>query len=140
MTGGEESTGSPHTTARRELIEAARRSDVALAFEGGRAARVCISRRGSSSWILTTTARQAHSAGVFSSGGFGAICETARILDAFRQQMSGHPTLPFNPGFIAGGVDVAIDSSGPMTASGKTNITAPKAFVHGDLRLFRESQ
>jgi glutamate carboxypeptidase len=140
MTGDEESAGSPLATARHDLIEAAQRSDIALAFEGGRAARASIARRGSSSWMLTTTAKQAHSAGVFSSGGFGAVYETARILDAFRQQMSGDPTLTLNAAVIAGGVEVVVDSSGAMTASGKTNIISPKTVVNGDLRFLRESQ
>ncbi|MEP6618068.1 MAG: M20/M25/M40 family metallo-hydrolase [bacterium] len=140
MTGDEEAMGTPQEYARRDLIEAAQRSDIALAFEGGRAERVSISRRGSSSWTLTTTARQAHSAGVFNSGGFGAIYETARILDAFRREMSGDPTLTLNAGIMAGGVDVVRDSSGAMTASGKTNIISPKSIVNGDLRFLRETQ
>jgi glutamate carboxypeptidase len=140
MTGDEESTGRPLDVARRDLIDAAKRSDVALAFEGGRAARASIARRGSSSWTLTVSARQAHSAGVFSGGGFGAIYEAARILDTFRRELSGDPTLTFNPGTIAGGTEVLRDSSGAMTANGKTNIISPAAVVTGDLRFLREAQ
>ena len=140
MTGDEESVGTPRDLARKDLIEAAQRSDIALAFEGGSAARASTARRGSSSWTLTTTARQGHSAGVFSRGGFGAIYEMTRILDAFRREMSGDPTLTLNPGVIAGGTDVDRDSAGVMTASGKTNIISPKASVYGDLRFLRESQ
>lgn len=102
MTGDEEAVGSPRELARKDLIDAAQRSDIALAFEGGSASRASIARRGSSSWTLTTSARQGHSAGVFSRGGFGAIYETARILDTFRREMSGDPTLTFNPGVICG--------------------------------------
>lgn len=142
MTGDEESAGAPLDVARRDLIDAARRSDIALAFEGGRASRVSIARRGSSSWTLETSARQGHSAGIFSAGsGNGAIYEMARIIDSFRRELSGDPTLTFNPGLIAGGTDIARDSSGTtMTASGKTNIIAPRAIVNGDLRFLRESQ
>jgi glutamate carboxypeptidase len=140
MTGDEEAVGSPRELARADLIELAKRSDVALAFEGGSARRASIARRGSSSWTLTTTARQAHSAGVFSGGGFGAIYEVSRILDTFRRELSGDPTLTFSPGTIGGGTDVERDSSGAMTVSGKTNIIAPKAVVNGDLRFLRESQ
>ncbi|MEP6731396.1 MAG: M20/M25/M40 family metallo-hydrolase [bacterium] len=140
MNGDEESVGSPRELARKDLIEAAQRSDIALAFEGGTASRASISRRGSSSWTLTTSARQGHSAGVFSRGGYGAIYEAARILDTFRRELSGDPTLTFNPGVIAGGTDVERDSSGVMTAAGKTNIISPKAVVNGDLRFLRESQ
>lgn len=142
MTGDEESAGAPLDVARRDLIDAARRSDIALAFEGGRAARASISRRGSSSWTLTTTARQGHSAGIFSAGaGNGSIYEAARILDAFRRELSGNPTLTFNPGLIAGGTSVARDTAGTAFAvAGKTNIIAPKTVVNGDLRFLRESQ
>jgi glutamate carboxypeptidase len=140
MTGDEEAVGSPRDLARKDLIELAQRADVALAFEGGSARRASIARRGSSSWTLTSTARQAHSAGVFSSGGFGAIYEVSRILDTFRRELSGNPTLTFNPGIIGGGTDIDHDSSGAMTVSGKTNIISPKATVNGDLRFLRESQ
>ena len=142
MTGDEESAGAPLELARRDLIGAAKRSDIALAFEGGRAARASIARRGASSWTLTTSAHQAHSAGIFSAGaGNGAIYEAARILDTFRRELAGDPTLTFNPGLIAGGTDVARDSSGTsMRVAGKTNIIAPTTTVNGDLRFLRESQ
>ena len=140
MTGDEEAVGSPRELARQDLIVLAQRSDVALAFEGGSARRASIARRGSSSWTLTSTARQAHSAGVFSGGGFGAIYEVSRILDTFRRELSGNPTLTFNPGNIGGGTDVERDSAGTMTVAGKTNIISPKAIVNGDLRFLRETQ
>jgi glutamate carboxypeptidase len=141
MTGDEESAGSPLSLARKDLIEAAQRSDFALAFEGGRAARASIARRGSSGWTLNVTARQGHSAGVFSSGsGYGAVYETARILDGFRRELAGEPTLTFNPGLIAGGTTVERDSSGALVAAGKTNIISPTAIVQGDLRFLREAQ
>jgi glutamate carboxypeptidase len=142
MSGDEESAGSPLELARRTLIDAAKRSDIALAFEGGRAARASIARRGSSGWTLTASARQAHSAGVFSAGaGYGAVYEMARILDAFQRELAGDPTLTFNPGLIAGGTEVRVDSSGTIvTASGKSNIISPTAIAIGDLRFLRESQ
>jgi glutamate carboxypeptidase len=142
MTGDEEAAGAPLELARRDLIDAAKRSDIALAFEGGRAARVSISRRGSSSWTLTTTARQGHSAGMFSAGvGYGAVYEMARILDTFRRELSGDPTLTFNPGLVAGGTEIRRDSStSAVIVSGKTNIIVPTTVVQGDLRFLRESQ
>ena len=140
MTGDEESAGSPLELARKDLIDAAKRSDMALAFEGGRAARASIARRGSSGWTLTVSGRQAHSAGVFSNG-YGAVYETARILDTFRRELTGDPTLTFNPGIVAGGTTVQRDSSGTAyVAAGKTNIISPTAIVQGDLRFLRESQ
>ena len=142
MTGDEESAGSPLELARRDLIDAAKRSDIALAFEGGRAARASIARRGSSGWTLNVTARQGHSAGVFSqASGYGAVYEMARILDTFRRELAGDPTLTFNPGLAAGGTTVQRDSSGTaLSAAGKTNIISPIAVVQGDLRFLRESQ
>lgn len=142
MTGDEESAGSPLEVSRKDLIDAARRSDVALAFEGGTAGRVAIARRGSSSWTLTATGRQGHSSRIFSEGsGNGAIYEAARILETFRRELSGDPTLTFNPGLIAGGTEVTRDSAGTsMTVAGKTNIIAPTATVNGDLRFLRETQ
>jgi glutamate carboxypeptidase len=140
MTGDEESAGSPLELARKDLIDAARRSDIALAFEGGRAARASIARRGSSGWTLTVSGRQAHSAGVFTNG-YGAVYEMARILDTFRRELSGDPTLTFNPGIVAGGTTVQRDSSGTSyLAAGKTNIISPTTIVQGDLRFLRESQ
>jgi glutamate carboxypeptidase len=142
MTGDEESAGSPLELARKDLIDAAKRSDIALAFEGGRAARASIARRGSSGWTLDVTARQGHSAGVFSNGsGYGAVYETARILDTFRRELAGDPTLTFNPGLVVGGTTIQRDSSGTaFVAAGKSNIISPTAIVQGDLRFLRESQ
>jgi glutamate carboxypeptidase len=140
MTGDEESAGSPLELARRQLIDAAKRSDVALAFEGGRAARASIARRGSSGWTLNVTGQQGHSAGVFRNG-YGAVYETARILDGFRRELAGEPTLTFNPGIIAGGTAVQRDSSSTsFVVAGKTNIISPTTVVQGDLRFLRESQ
>ena len=140
MTGDEESAGSPLELARKDLIDAAKRSDIALAFEGGRAARASIARRGSSGWTLNVTARQGHSAGVFTNG-YGAVYEMARILDTFRRELAGDPTLTFNPGLVAGGTSVQRDSSGTaFVAAGKSNIISPSTVVHGDLRFLRESQ
>jgi glutamate carboxypeptidase len=140
ITGDEESTGRPLELARAALIEAARRSDVALSFEGGSRTLASISRRGASSWMLRVTGRQGHSAGVFGSS-YGAIYETARILNAFRERLVGPPGLTFNPGFIAGGTEIAADTSGyTYTVSGKTNIISPVTVVRGDLRFVTEEQ
>jgi glutamate carboxypeptidase len=139
-TGDEESTGRPLDVARAALIEAAKRSDVALSFEGGSRTLASISRRGSSNWRLTVTGRQAHSAGVFGSN-YGAIYETARILNSFREQLVGPAGLTFNPGFIVGGTEVIADTSGyTFTVSGKTNIISPITQVRGDLRFVTEEQ
>src|SRR5207247_1739794 len=83
-TGDEEATGRPLEIARRDLIDAAKRTDVALSFEGGSREYASITRRGASGWLLKVKARQAHSAGVFGGAGYGAIYQAARILTAFR--------------------------------------------------------
>jgi glutamate carboxypeptidase len=142
ITGDEESTGRPLEVTRQPLIDAAKRSDIALSFEGGSRDNASISRRGASGWLLRVSARQAHSAGIFGAGaGYGAIYEIARILNAFRETLAGQPGLTFNPGLIGGGELLAIDTSGyAYAASGKTNIIAPTAVARGDLRFLTEGQ
>jgi glutamate carboxypeptidase len=139
--GDEENGGDPDSISRRDLINAAKRSQAILAFEGD-AGKATVARRGSSSWVLTVTGRQAHSGGVFSNGsGYGAIYELARILNEFRETLAGQQYLTFNPGVIVGGTDVKYDSgliSG--TAAGKTNIIAPSAYAQGDLRFLTPGQ
>jgi len=142
MTGDEENAGEPLEAARRDLVDAAKRSDAALAFEGGSRGQVVTGRRSSSSWRLEVGGRQAHSSGVFSEGvGYGAIYEAARILDEFRRELGGERGLTFNPGVIVGGERVSFDTtmlSG--TAAGKTNIVAPRVVVVGDLRAVTPGQ
>lgn len=142
ITGDEEDAGSPLTEARAPLLEAARASDVALAFEGGSAAELTVARRGSSNWRLTTTGTQAHSSGIFGqSAGFGAIYEMARILDAFRVQLAGEQYLTFNAATIVGGTDVSYDTVTNTGAIGsKLNIVPRTAMVAGDLRFLTEEQ
>lgn len=140
ITGDEESTGRPLATTRAPLIEAAKRSDVALAFEGGSPSLASISRRGASGWILRVTGRQGHSAGIFG-GTYGSIYEAARILNAFREEVAGPAGLTFNPGLIAGGTEIEGDTSGAnYSVHGKTNIISPETVVRGDLRFVTEAQ
>jgi glutamate carboxypeptidase len=141
LTGDEESAGNPDSVARRGLVEAAKRSDIALAFESDEG-KGTVARRGWSSWTLRVTARQAHSSGVFSNGsGYGAIYETARILDGFRTAMAGEQYLTFNPGIMVGGTTVAFDSTRiSATATGKLNIISPVAVTTGDLRFLTNEQ
>src|ERR1051325_8407869 len=139
ITGDEEATGRPLEIARRDLITAAKRTDVALSFEGGSREYASITRRGASGWLLKVKARQAHSAGVFGGAGYGAIYEAARILTMFRDSIPREPGLTYNPGIIAGGADLVADTSGyAFQVSGKTNIIAPTAVVKGDLRFTTE--
>lgn len=142
MTGDEELPARPLTVARAALVDAARQSDVALAFEGGSATRVAIGRRGASTWELAVTGRQAHSSGVFSAGaGYGAVYEGARVLDQFRRAMAGERGLTFNVGLVGGGAHVSVDSTGnALAADGKDNIIAPTLRAMGDLRFLSEEQ
>lgn len=141
ITGDEEATGRPLDVTRKPLIDAAKQSDLALSFEGGGRETASISRRGASGWLLKVTARQAHSAGVFGPGGYGAVYELARILDGFRQSLAGRPGLTFNPGIVGGGEVLVVDTSGYFyEVSGKTNIIAPAAIARGDLRFLTEGQ
>jgi glutamate carboxypeptidase len=142
FTGDEEHAGDPLAVSRRALLDAARRSDVALAFEEGSRTDVTVARRGASSWRVTASGRQAHSAGVFGQGaGYGAIYELARILDAFRQQLAGEEYLTFNVATILGGTDVSYDTVAVTgTAASKLNIIPKMAVAHGDLRFISEDQ
>jgi glutamate carboxypeptidase len=141
LMGDEESGGAPQSVSRAALVDAAKRSDAALAFEED-AGKATVARRGWSSWRLHVTARQAHSQGIFSEGaGYGAIYEAARILDGFRTTMAGEQYLTFNPGVIVGGATVEYDTT--LTsgkAAGKLNIIAPVVEVQGDLRFLTAQQ
>ena len=138
--GDEENGGDPESISRRDIIEAAKRSDLALAFETATAfSYATVARRGASGWKLVTTGKRAHSSGVFSKNtGSGAIYEAARILNRFHNELQ-EQYLTFNPGMITGGA-TAEQKAGNGTASGKSNIVAETAIVTGDLRFISEEQ
>ncbi len=142
LTGDEENPGSPIDVSRRDIIDAARQSDVALSFEPQLVrGKIRISRRGLSTWSLQTTGVQGHSAFVLRDGGDGAIYEASRVLDGFQMAFTGHPSITINPGLFLGGTDVAYDaqhSSG--TSAGKFNVVARAATVKGDLRFLSETE
>jgi glutamate carboxypeptidase len=142
FTGDEEDPGEPLALTRQALIDAGHGNDVALAFEGGSRSIATVARRGSSGWRLTATGRQAHSAGIFGRGvGYGAIYELARILDAFRSQLSGEQYLTFNAATMVGGTDVTYDTvANSGTAASKTNIVPRLAIAAGDLRFMTPEQ
>lgn len=142
FTGDEEFTGKPLSLTRKSLVEAARRADVALNFEGGEEGVAVTARRGSSGWRLTTAGKRRHSSGIFSEEvGAGAVFEAARILNAFYDELSEEKYLTFNPGVILGGTDVEYDSDRNQgSALGKTNVVAQKVVVDGGLRFISEAQ
>jgi glutamate carboxypeptidase len=141
FTGDEEKAGLPISVSRSDFIERAKQHDVALGFEGATALDiVAVARRGSSSWTLTTIGKQSHSSGVFSEQvGYGANFEMARILESFRQSLSGVKYLTFHPGLVAGGTELKL-ASGDVHVFGKTNIVAPSAVAYGDLRYISGRQ
>ena len=142
-TGDEERTGKPLSISRKDLIAAAKSSDIALGFETATGFNnATIARRGASGWKVETAGKRAHSSGVFSERtGAGAIFELARILHRFYEEVRGEEYLTFNPGNLLGGTFVdynSLKSSG--TAFGKTNVVAQTAVVHGGLRFISEEQ
>jgi len=143
FTGDEESSGKPLSVSRKDLIEAAKKSDVALGFETSTGFNYAtVARRGSSGWKVTTTGKRAHSSGVFSERtGAGAIFEMGRILNDFYEEVKGPDLLTFNPGMIVGGTFTSIDPlTGNATAFGKSNVVAQTATVQGGLRFISEAQ
>ncbi|WP_316928064.1 M20/M25/M40 family metallo-hydrolase [Gillisia marina] len=143
FTGDEESTGKPLSISRKDLIEAAKRSDIALGFETATGYNnVTIARRGSSDWEVEVKGKRAHSSGIFSEDtGAGAIFEMSRILNAFYTDVKGEEYLTFNPGVLVGGTFAEIDDlTSKGTVFGKTNVVAQKAIVKGGLRFISEEQ
>lgn len=143
LTGDEESSGKPTSVSRKDFIDRAKQSDIALAYENALSFGIAATaRRGSSGWELTTTGKTGHSSGIFNASmGYGAIYEAARILDQFRETLSTEKYLTFNPGVISGGTKVSYDpASAKGEAIGKTNIIAQKVLVTGDLRFISEAQ
>ena len=144
MTGDEEEPGLPLSRARAALVAVARGADVAVGFEDGDGdpAHAIVARRGTTAWQLTVKGTPAHSSQIFSEAfGAGAIFETARILNAFRETMAGQPHLTFNPGAIVGGTTAEMDTSQARgSAFGKTNVVAGRAIVTGDLRALTVEQ
>lgn len=142
--GDEEHSGEPIGLARRTLIEAARAADIAIGFEDGDGdpRTAVIARRGTSSWIVRSTAASGHSSQVFRPDiGAGAVYEAARIVNGFREQLAGEPYLTFNPGAFVGGTAAALDpETARGTAFGKTNVIAAEAIVSGDLRTLSPEQ
>ena len=61
-TGDEERTGKPLSISRKDLIEAAKASDIALGFETATGFNnATIARRGASGWKVETAGKRAHS-------------------------------------------------------------------------------
>jgi glutamate carboxypeptidase len=145
LSGDEERFGNPLELARRDLVEAAKQSDVALEFEPSVRIdghdTISISRRSSTTWHLTATGISGHSSQIFADRlGYGAIYELSRILDAFRRDLP-EDGLTYSVGLILGGGTAQLnqDQTGG-TATGKDNVVAATALAVGDLRTMTNDQ
>jgi glutamate carboxypeptidase len=144
LTGDEEDTGDPLSLSRRDLLDAARRNDVALGFEGGVGGigTATVARRGFTGWELQVTGRPGHSSLIFKEDfGSGAIYEASRILKNFYDELRGEEYLTFSPGIILGGTTAQYDPvQSRGDAFGKTNVIPDTVVVAGDLRFISEEQ
>ena len=145
LSGDEERHGDPVELTRRDMIDAAKTSDVALEFESGVRLKgvdtASISRRSSIIWHLDTTGKSGHSSQIFSENmGAGAIYEMTRIVDVFRTQLP-EAGLTFNVGLMLGGATAALnDTKLGGAATGKPNVVPPVAMAIGDIRTLDEGQ
>jgi len=143
FTGDEESTGKPLTISRKDLVDTAKRSDIALGFETSTGFNYAtVARRGSSGWKVEVTGKRAHSSAIFNERvGAGAIFEMSRILNEFYTKVKGEEYLTFNPGVLLGGTFTDLDSmTSKGNAFGKSNVVAQTAVVNGGLRFISEEQ
>lgn len=120
LTGDEEAAGRPVEQSRGDMVVAAKRSDLALSFEGARGNDATVGRRGSSSWTLEVLGATGHSSQIFKEHmGSGAILEAARILNQFYEQFHADKTITFNPSLIVGGTEATLNNSSGGAATGK---------------------
>ncbi len=144
MHGDEEKAGTPQSLARATIRELAKTVEYAIGFEDGSGDphTAIVARRSAGGWVLTSTGTPAHSSQIFRGDiGYGAIFESARVLDAFRQRLAGQQYLTFNPGVALGGTEVRLDSTvTDGAAAGKTNVVAKSMEVSGDVRTISPQQ
>ncbi|HVT42851.1 MAG TPA: M20/M25/M40 family metallo-hydrolase [Thermoanaerobaculia bacterium] len=142
FTGDEEDVGDPKETARKPLVDAAKRSDVALAFETAVGNTAVVARRGVTTWRLEASGATGHSSGIFGQNrGSGAIYEAARILNTFHDELKGEQYLTFNASVIVGGTEAELDEAAKRgSAWGKTNVIPQRVIAEGDLRFISEAQ
>ncbi|MDB6165478.1 MAG: peptidase [Lacunisphaera sp.] len=140
MTGDEEAPGTPLEVVRKDLLDAAQRSDVALAFENAMGKTGTVARRGAIGWLLEVQGVTGHSSGIFSAVmGDGSVFEMARILSGFHDELKKMDGVTANPALVAGGVDGDLTRTGGKVA-GKANIIAQRTLVRGDLRTISAEQ
>jgi glutamate carboxypeptidase len=140
MTGDEEAPGDPLEVSRRDLLEAAKRSDAALAFETAIGHTATVARRGIVSWTIEVQGATGHSAGIFgNAAGSGSVYEMARILSEFHNQLRMLDGVTCNPALVVGGTEAMMDRTGG-TVTGKSNVIAQRTLVRGDLRFLSSGQ
>lgn len=145
LSGDEERHGEPLAVSRKDMIDAAKKSDVALEFESGGTIDgkdvQSISRRSAGTWKIETTGQSGHSSQVFSEKmGDGAIYELVRILDAFHKELR-EPGLTYNVGLVLGGATAKLNEKGTGgEATGKNNVVPPAAIAIGDIRTLDNDQ
>ena len=144
MHGDEEKAGVPQDSARAVIRAIARSARYAIGFEDGSGdpRTAVIARRSAGSWVVSSTGTPAHSSQIFREDiGFGAVFESARILNAFRERLAGQQYLTLNPGVALGGTEVRLDSTETDgAASGKSNVVAKSMRVSGDIRTISPEQ
>jgi glutamate carboxypeptidase len=143
FTGDEEKGGYPTEIARKDLIEIAKKSDVALGFEPSKVVNTAtVARRGATYWKLEVKGTRSHSSRIFNEqNGAGAIFEMSRIINAFYEELKGEEYLTFNPSVSLGGTTVNYnESTNKGDAFGKTNVIPQAATVQGDLRFISTKQ
>lgn len=144
LTGDEERSGRPLALSKKALTDGAKWADVALGFEDGDSniKTAVVARRGSVGWQLEVTGNPAHSSQVFTEEvGFGAIFESARILNTFREKLSDYGNLTFNPGVIVGGTTADYDAqTATGSAFGKSNVVSRILKVRGDIRALSSEE
>ncbi len=142
LTGDEEDSGKPTSISRRPLVEAAKKSDIALEFEWSMDLNsAVVARRGISAWTIETHGNEAHSSKIFQpSVGDGAIFELSRILHMMRTEFAAEKYLTFNPGIILGGNTASLNDINQGSAQGLETKVAKIAVVKGDVRFISNYQ
>jgi glutamate carboxypeptidase len=140
MTGDEEAPGQPLKASRKDLLAAAERSDLVLAFESAIGNTATVARRGSATWRLEAQGVTGHSSGIFSDAmGEGAVFELTRILQGFRDAVRTLDGATLSPALVAAGAEAELErTEGRVT--GKTNIIPQRALARGDLRTVSAEQ
>ena len=140
LTGDEEESGVPKETRLEGMYAAAKRSDIALSFDGGASTGALSTQRGQSFWDIEVTAKTGHSSQIFTAEmGSGAIFEASRIMDEFYKTLRGQKYLSFNAGAIAGGTKIDGETS-TVSVTGRGSVVPSRSVMWGDLRFISASQ